>query len=70
MWRRGENRESLCYFVMECHELQEIRRYGVYGTEAWEEVLMFVKKSEEKVDRCMKMLEEMWRIRRRRIEQL
>ena len=30
---------------------------------------MFMEKSEEKVDRCLKMLEDMWR-RRRRIEQL
>ena len=34
---------------MECGKLQEIRRqYGVYGTEAWEEVLMFMEKGEEK----------------------
>ena len=37
--------------VMECGELLEIRRrYGVYRTEALEEVLMFIEKSEEKVD--------------------
>ena len=50
------------HFVVECRELQEIRRqYGVYGTEALEEVLMFMKKNEEKVSRCRckKMLEEM-----------
>ena len=34
-----------------------------------EEVLMFMEKNEEKVSRCKKMLEEMWRVRRRRIEQ-
>ena len=29
-----------------------------------------MEKNEEKVNRCEKMLEEMWRVRRRRIEQL
>ena len=63
--------ETVRHLVMECGELQEIRmRYGVYGTEALEEVLMFMEKSEEKVDRCKNMLEEMWRMRRRRVEQL
>ena len=62
--------ESLRHFVVECRELQEIRRrYGVYGTEALEEVPMLMEKNEEKVSRCKKMLEEMWRVRRRRIEQ-
>ena len=66
----GGEEETLKHFVVECHELQEIRRrYGVYGTEALEEVLMFMEKKEEKVSRCKKMLEEMWRVRRRRIEQ-
>ena len=52
-------------------ELQEKRRqYGVYATEALEEVLIFMEKSEGRVDRCKKLLEEMWRMRRRRIEQL
>ena len=31
---------------------------------------MFMEKNEEKVSRCKKMLKEMWRVRRRRIEQL
>ena len=62
--------ETVRHFVVECRELQEIRRrYGVYGTEALEEVLLFMEKNEEKVDRCKKMLEEMWKMRRR-IEQL
>ena len=64
----GGVEENVRHFVMDCGELQEIRRYGVYGTEAPEVVLMFMEKSEEKVDRCKKMLGEMWR--RRRIEQL
>ena len=59
------------HLVMECCELQEIRRrYGVYGTEALEEVLMFMEKSEERVDGRKKMLEEMWGMRRKRIEEL
>ena len=67
----GGEEETVRHFVMECRELQEIRRrYGVCGTEALQEVLMFMEKGEEKVDRCKKMLEEMWRMRRRRIEQL
>ena len=67
----GGEEETLRHFVVECRELQEIRRrYGVYGAEALEEVLMFMEKNEEKVNRCKKMLEEMWRARRRRIEQL
>ena len=59
----GGEEETLRHFVMECHELQEIRRrYGVYGTEALEEVLMFMEKmfmekNQEKVSRCKKMLE-------------
>ena len=64
---RGEE-ETVRHFVMECVELQEIRRqYGVYGTKALEEVIMFMEKSEEKVNRGEKMLEEMCK---RRIEQL
>ena len=64
--RGGE--ETLRHFVMESRELQEIRRrYGVYGTEALEEGLMFMEKNEEKVNRCKKMLEEMWRVRRRKL---
>ena len=36
------------HHVVECRELQEIRRrYGVYRTEALEEVLMFMEKNEE-----------------------
>ena len=67
MW--GEE-ETLRHFVVECSELQEIRRrYGAYGSEALEEILMFMEKNEEKVSRCKKMFEEMWRVRRRRIEQ-
>ena len=65
-----EEKDSVRHFVMECGELQEIRRqYGVYETEALEEVLMFMEKSEEKVNQFKKMLEEMWRMRRR-VEQL
>ena len=53
---------------MEGDEVQEIRKQcGVNGTKALEEVLMFMEKSEEKIERCKKMLKEMWR---RRIEQL
>ena len=63
----GGEAETVRHFVMECRELQEKRRrYGVYGTEALEELQMFMEKSEEKVNRCKKTLEEMWR----RIEQL
>ena len=65
------SQETLRYFVQGCRELQEIRRrYGVYGTEALEEVLMFMEKNEDKVNRCKKMFKEMWRVRRRRIELL
>ena len=56
----GGEEETVRHFVMECRELQKIRRrYGVYGTEAQEEVLIFMEKNEEMVDRCKKMLEEM-----------
>ena len=66
----GGEEEILRHFVVECRELQGVRRrYGVYGTKALEEVLMFIEKNEEKVSRCKKILEEMWRVRRRRIEQ-
>ena len=46
----GGEEETLRHFVMECLELQEIRRrYGVYGTEALEDILMFMEKNEDKV---------------------
>ena len=45
------------------HLLRE--RYGVYGAEALEEVLLFGGRSREKVEQCKKMLEEMWKLRRR-----
>ena len=67
----GGEGETVRHIVTECHELQEIRRrYGVYGTEAPKEVLMFIEKNEEKVDGCKEMLKEMWRMRKRRIELL
>ena len=67
----GGEEETVRHFVVECRELQEIRRqYGVNGTEALEEVLLFMEKNEEKVGGCKKMLVEIWRMRRRRIEQL
>ena len=66
----GGEEETPRHFVVECRELQERRRrYAVYGTETLEEVLMFMEKNEKKVSRCKKILEEMWRVRRRRIEQ-
>ena len=56
----GGEEETVRHFVVECGELQKIRRrYGVYGTEALEEVLTFIEKSEENLDRCKKMLKEM-----------
>ena len=59
----GGEEETVRHFVMECGELQEIkRRYGVYGTEALEEVLMLMEKSEKKADQCKKMLKEMWKV--------
>ena len=66
----GGEEDTLRHFVVGCHELQEIRRYGVYGTETLEEVLMFMEKNEEKVNGCKKILKWMWRVRRRKIEQL
>ena len=57
----GGEDETVRHFVMECREVREIkRRYGVYGTEAVEEVLMFMEKNQENVDRYKKMLEEIW----------
>ena len=61
--------ETVQHFVIECGELREIReRYGVCGAEALEEVLLFGGNGGEKVEQCKKMLEEMWKLRRRRIE--
>ena len=46
----GGEEETVRHFVMEYRELEEIRRrYGVYETEALEEVLMFMEKSEEEM---------------------
>ena len=54
---------------IECGELREIReRYGVCGAEALEEVLLFGGRGGEKVEQCRAMLEEMWKLRSRRIE--
>ena len=65
----GGGEETVQHFVIECGELREIReRYGVCGAEALEEVLLFGGRSGEKVGQCKKMLEEMWKLRRRRIE--
>ena len=57
---------ALCHGVCELQEIR--RRFGAYGAEALEGVLMFVEKNEEKVDQCMMMLEEIWR--KRRVEQM
>ena len=70
MFACGWEEKTLRHFVVDCRELQEIRRrYSLHGTEALEEVLMFMEQNEKKVSRCKKKLEEMWRVRRRRIEQ-
>ena len=68
----GGEEETVRHFVMGCGELLEIRRpYGVYGTKALKEVLMFMEKSEEKVNKCKKMLKLRRVLKmRRRIEQL
>ena len=55
----GGEEETARYFVTECQKRQNIRRqHGVYGTKPQEEVLMFMEKNEEKVNRCKKMLKE------------
>ena len=65
----GGGKETVQHFVIECGKLREIReRYRVCGAEALEEVLMFGGRSREKVEQaqqCKKMLEEMWKLRRR-----
>ena len=49
MFACGGEEKTLRHFVVECRELQEIRRrYGLYGTEALEEVLMFMEQNEKK----------------------
>ena len=63
----GGGEEAVQHF--ECGELREIReRYGVCGAEALEEVLLFGGRGREKVKQCKKMLEEMCKLRRGRIE--
>ena len=43
----GGEEETLRHFVMECSELQEIRRrYAVYGAEALDQALMFMGENE------------------------
>ena len=56
MWCIGDL-EALCHGVCELQEIR--RRYGVYGAEALEGVLMFVDKNKEKADQCKMMLEEL-----------
>ena len=51
----GGEAETVRHFVVDCRLLQEIRRrYGVYGTEALEEVPLFMKKRKRSTDarRC------------------
>ena len=65
----GGGEETVQHFAIECGELREIReRYGVCGAKALEEVLLFERRGGEQVEQCKKMLEEMWKLRRRRIE--
>ena len=63
MWSGGEDGEALCG---ECGSLRETReRYGVDADVGVEEVLLFEGRSGERVERYTRMLDEMWKERRR-----
>ena len=65
----GAVEEIVAHFVTECPVLKEVReRFGITREEALEEILLFRKKTEEKVKRTIALLE-MWRRRRREMDQ-
>ena len=66
--RAGE--ETLAHFDTECEALDGVRRrFGVGRGDRLEEVLLFGGRMGEVVERTMKMLEEMYGARRKKIEE-
>ena len=66
----GDVEESVAHFVTECAVLEEVReRIGVTREDALEEILLYRKKTEEKVEISIPLLKEMWRRRRREMDQ-
>ena len=62
----GAVEETVAHFVNECVVLEGVREeFGVTRYEALEEILLFRKKTEEKVERSIALLEKMWRRKRR-----
>ena len=65
----GAVEEIVANFVTECVVLEGVReQFGVTREEALEEILLFREKTEEKVERSIALLKEMWRRRRREMD--
>ena len=65
LFNRGAVEETVEYFVIECGAMDEIRQqFGVMRGDELREVLAFGEKTEGRVERVMRMLEQMWKRRR------
>ena len=62
--------ETVAHFVTECMVLEGVReQFGVTREEVLEEILLFRGRTQEKMERSIALLEEMWRRRRRKMDQ-
>ena len=65
----GAVEETVAHFVTECVVLEGVReQFGVTREEVLEEILLFRGRTQEKVERSIALLEEMWRRRRREMD--
>ena len=65
----GAGEDRVAHFVTECEALDGVRRkFGVGRGDPLEKVLLFGGRTGEEVERTTKMLEEMYRARRKKIE--
>ena len=65
----GAVEETVALFVTECVVLEGVReQFGVTQDEVLEEILLFRRRTQEKVERSIALLEEMWRRRRREMD--
>ena len=65
----GAVEETVAHFVTECVVLEGVReRFRVTREEVLEELLFFRGRTQEKVERSIALLEEMWRRRRREMD--
>ena len=65
----GAVEETVVHFVTECVVLERVReQFGVTREEVLEEILLFRGRTQEKVERSIALLEEIWRRRRREMD--